>query len=523
MIAGQEDFNKKYEELYKELTKHLNAIELTNIYKTQMNKIYPICKLFKDLAIKNPKTAVYISGYYGKKNRNNVYRNIVHQAVVNLKEANISSFSSALSTVEKLERLVTESAQKAKEIRLKFIQSRKVSADELLMTAKMIKRPCKLTLKDFTNFDEAINRLYYQLKNSSSESDFLNNKEELKSYLSKISNRRDFIKEQFKMIDDTITHEGLLIGDANLRSSFLDLKKRLNNERMNLCIYFSDVVDKYLTDVRIQNTSKPLTQKQVNDIEELVLHFRKTRISPRFQKKMEKLKKGLEINADVFTMIHLMSDLLEESGYIPFIRGMFKAVGLFTSGFDWEKFEKNMIMHLVLNSFDTNIQYLTYYISNNKNNDDELVVHGAYYDNDFNTYPKTYETFSKFLRKFAIACDKEWIKKTSNLVPVLTDKRPLISIYDIIIKFFLQFRENYDNSFYLDSDDFQKKLEEVYPDIFTAYNVKGNLWKILTQPPRAKIYLWFITSEQPEACEFNMEANTEKSETVYLLYDRCLC
>ena len=68
--------------------------------------------------------------------------------------------------------------------------------------------------------------------------------------------KRDLIKEQFKLIEEEITHRALEIDDAALRSVYIDLKKRLNTERMNLCVYFSDVVDKYFTDLKIQNTGK---------------------------------------------------------------------------------------------------------------------------------------------------------------------------------------------------------------------------------------------------------------------------
>lgn len=418
MIEGQEEFNKKYEEIYRELTKCLNDIQLTNVYKTQMNKLYPICKLFKDIAIKDPRTTVYISGFYGKKNRNSVYREIVHQAVVNLKEANISSFASALSIVEKLEKLVIDSATKARDLRLKFISSTKASSDELLMTVKMIKKPCHLTIKDFNNFDEALNRLYFQLKTSSSESDFLNSKEEFKNYLSKLSNRRDLIKEQFKLIEEEITHKALEIDDATLRSVYIEMKKRLNTERMNLCIYFSDVVDKYFTDLKIQNTGKPLTKKQVEDIEELVVAFRRARISSRFAKKLDKLGEAYQLNADVFTIMRLMSDIIEESGYIPFIHGLFKALGLFTSGFDWERFEKNITMHLILNSFDVDVRYLDI-------PEIEIVpdVHKLK-AKDRNGSP---QTVSRFIRNLARCMDQELINLTTNPI------HPLYSIYNHLI------------------------------------------------------------------------------------------
>lgn len=426
MIDGQEEFNKKYEEIYRELIKCLNDIQLTSVYKTQMNKLYPICKLFKDIAIKDPRTTVYISGFYGKKNRNSVYREIVHQAVVNLKEANISSFASALSIVEKLEKLVMDSAAKARELRLKFISSTKASSDELLMTVKMIKKPCHLTVKDFNNFDEALNRLYFQLKTSSSESDFLNSKEEFKNYLSKLSNRRDLIKEQFKLIEEEITHRALEIDDAGLRSVYIEMKKRLNTERMNLCIYFSDVVDKYFTDLKIQNTGKPLTKKQVDDIEELVVSFRRARISSRFTKKLDKLSEAYQLNADVFTIMRLMSDIIEESGYIPFIHGLFKALGLFTSGFDWERFEKNITMHLILNSFDVDVRYM---------NIPDVEIDGGGILNIKTTLSSS-QTVSRFIRDLARCMDQELINKIKNSNNVIKDikkRSPLYSIYNHLI------------------------------------------------------------------------------------------
>ena len=82
IVQLQRNFNNEYVSIYRQIIKNIENIKLPSIYKETINNLYPYCKIFNDIAIKNPKTTVWISGLYGKKNRNNIYRQVVDRKSV---------------------------------------------------------------------------------------------------------------------------------------------------------------------------------------------------------------------------------------------------------------------------------------------------------------------------------------------------------------------------------------------------------------------------------------------------------
>ena len=249
---AQISFNRKYEELYRELVKALNQVSFDNVYKTSINKLYPLCRVFNDIAIKKAKTSVYLSGLYGKRNRNNAYRLCLLESISTLKSSSISSFAGCVSVLERMVQLLEESQRKADEIHNKFITAPRSTSIYLIKNTEAIKIPCNLNKDDFMAFDEAINRLFMQIKNSSSESTVLSSSAELKKYLDDVGKREKIIREEFALKQQKDEHDAFTIEDASLRSLMIQTKRAYNEQMLKCMLYINNVVETYFTKKRME-------------------------------------------------------------------------------------------------------------------------------------------------------------------------------------------------------------------------------------------------------------------------------
>ena len=354
----QRSFNSEYENIYRQIIKNIENIKLPSIYKESINKIYPYCKVFNDIAIKNPKTTVWISGLYGKKNRNGIYRQVVHETIETLKKSGYSCFNEVVSTLDRLEKLLISTAEKAKEIRLKFIRSPKATASILLIAGKNVKIPCNLNNEDFNNFDMAVNALYWQVRNNSSETSILNNKTELKKYFDLMKNREDVIKQQFHIIDTEIDFKGQHIEDISLRTMWVKLSKVINDQLLKCCLYINNVVEPQLTKQRMDSIQfKNLTKQEIIKIEHAFLMFKKAKMSTKYEEEFKLLNKMIK-KKDIFSICLQIKKVIIASRYIDFIATIYKEFHIFDDSFNWEQFNNMMLTFMVHNSLSIDFGYL---------------------------------------------------------------------------------------------------------------------------------------------------------------------
>lgn len=355
----QRDFNHQYEEIYRQIIKNIENIKLPSIYKESINKLYPYCKVFNDIAIKNPKTSIWISGLYGKKNRNGIYTQVVHETIEILKKSGYSCFNEVVNTLGRLENLLTSTNNKAKEIRVRFIRSPKASSSILLIAGKRVKIPCNLTAQDFNAFDMAVNALYWQMRNNASESSILNNKEEIKRYFDRMKNREEIIRQQFNIIDSEIQFRSQKIENISLRTMWLQITKIMNEQLMKCCLYINNVVEPQLTKQKIDAIQfKNLTKAEVTKIEHSFLMFKKAKMSSRYEDEFKLLNRMIKKNKDIFTISNQIKKVISASRYIDFIATLYKEFHLFDDSFNWEQFNNMMLTFMVLNSISVDFGYL---------------------------------------------------------------------------------------------------------------------------------------------------------------------
>ena len=353
IVDAQVNFNREYETCYRELIKAIEAVHFDHVYADSVNKLYPMCRVFNDIAIKKTKTTIYLSGLYGKKNRNNAYREVVHQTIQTLQESKMNQFADCIRVLQKLEQLLINSANKAKDIRNRFVKSPRMSSALLIVAATQVKVPCKLTNADFTAFDEAVNRLYYQLRNTSSESNILNSKDEIKKYLDKVTNREAIIKEDYELKDQHLQWEMQKVEDITLRNVTLQLKRALNKTLLDSVLYVNNVVETYLTKQKMDDIhAKALSHDEIKHIESAMLLFRRAKLSSRYHEEFKKLQKMLDDNKSVFEVVNQVARIFSASRYIDFISMIYKELNIFDDKFNWDEFNRRMLQFMVLNSIE---------------------------------------------------------------------------------------------------------------------------------------------------------------------------
>lgn len=350
---AQRNFNKSYVEIYRELIKAIENVKIGNVYKQTMNKLYPLCRVFDDIAIKKPETTIYLSGLYGKDNRNSAYRQVVDETIKTLKDSGVQSFGDAIRVLEKLSKLLIDSAAKAREIKNKFINSPKTSSILLIKAGEAVTIPCELTQRDFNNFDEAIRRLFWQIRNSRSESSILSNKDELKKYIEKAKNREELIRSQFMINVQEINYFANQISDTGLRNSWIENKKILNDELLKSTLYINNVVETYFTEQKMKNLdSHILTKAEIENIEHSFTLFKSSKMSQGFKEEFKTLNRMLRENKNIFEITNQFAKIISASRYIEFISMIYKTFHIFDDKFKWDEFQRNITKFIIFNSIE---------------------------------------------------------------------------------------------------------------------------------------------------------------------------
>lgn len=344
-------FNKGYEEIYRQIIKDLDAVRFEHVYHDTINKLYPLCRVFNDVMIKKSMTTVYLSGLYGKKNRNNAYRVVVDETVATLKKSGIPSFGAVIATLERLSKFLIDAAEKAKVIHQKFVRSPRTTSALLIEASRRVKIPCKLTANDFNAFEEAIARLINQVRNSSSQSSVLNDRAELNKYLEKASSRAGIIKSQYESKKATVQYMAATIAHPQMRTTYINYMNMYYDQMLKLSLYINNVVETYLTKQRMQEINmKQLTKEEIKHIENAFLLFRKRRVSKLYKEEFKRLNKLITDNRNIYNITNQMAVVLNAGRYVDFIAAVYRELHIMPNDFNWEEFNRNIINYIVLSS-----------------------------------------------------------------------------------------------------------------------------------------------------------------------------
>ena len=354
-IEGQKAFNKSYEDLYRKLVSALNSVNISSVQAQTFTKLYGVCNQFESIAIKSAKTTSYLSGFYGAKNYNRLYTKAIENTIRSIEEAHVSSFDGCVAVLKQIKALMTSTAQKVQELRNKYINSPKSVSEMLIVVAKKIKHPCKLTQRDFNNFTEAVNRIYNVIRNYTSETSTYNTKQQLDAYIGKLESREKVINEHYENLRTALRSKmsSYVQPDNRERQYAKEAQERIYDQLEQAMLYLNKVFDVKLAKERMAHLHDVnLTPQQIDRIEKAFLAFRNFRITDEFKKRMLSLDDKLNPVSvgSVFKIVKKLRKLIVQSQYLQFIVQLYKELGIFAEDFDWQQFIQNYTQIVVLSS-----------------------------------------------------------------------------------------------------------------------------------------------------------------------------
>ena len=352
-IEGQKKFNKAYEDIYHQLTRELNNVNLTDIHKQTYTKLYTICGQFESIAIKNPNTTTYLSGYYGAKDYNLLYTRAVESTINSINAAGVSAFSGVVKVLDSLKQLLVHTRKEMIQLRNKYISAPKSVSELFIVAVRDIKQPCKLTNSDFIALSDAVSRLYNTIKNTASETSSRNTKSQLEAYMQKVQDRSKIIEEHYAQRINGLKIAYSKFSDRE-NGYGRDLQISFEEQKRDALIYINSVVDTQLTKDRIDNLKKlTLSQDQINTIERAYTSFKNIQITPEFNKEMKKIAKLLDpkLNTlgNIYKLISKLKKLVISGQYFNFLAQLYKELKLI-SDFDWNKFADQLANLMVISS-----------------------------------------------------------------------------------------------------------------------------------------------------------------------------
>ena len=332
-FEGQQAYNKEYDELYRRLATALNEAKINE----NIGKIPVVAGSFESISIKSPETPRYLSGYYGAKNYNRLYKKALNELKNNITNFGFErSLSEPMSIVNSMISLQDRTYEKVNKLRNDFLKSPKSSSELLMVSAEKIQMST-LTTKDFIKMNDGIKRLSLQSRASTSTT---NTKQQLENYLGKLDKRTQIIEDYYKQELSMVTGEFNMIPRLNRKDVIMSVQNSLINAKKDCLIYLNEVLDENITKHRIQNLNKvTLTDAQIDRIEKALLLFRNSQNTNDCHKYVEKINKNLNPDISigtVFSLIKWLKKLFARSNYLDFIRTIYRELGIMD--INWQKF-----------------------------------------------------------------------------------------------------------------------------------------------------------------------------------------
>lgn len=354
-VNGQKQFNKDYEILYRNITNELNKIVLENVQERTYNKLFIVCSQFESIAIKNPMTTIYLSGYYGAKDYNKMYTKAVTNVVNQIKSTGLTEFNGVVAVLEKLVNLLTETRKRMLALRNKYISSPKKISEIFIISSSGIKQPCRLTNADFIALNDAVARLNNTIKSYINKSAIAETTAQLNDYVNHVKNRDLIIKEHYAdliLIEKTRYNN---IMDVKRNASIArDVAISLLEQKRDVLLYLNNIVDSQFTADKIKKLNASITQAQIKTIEDAYVAFSNMKITPEFNVAMRKISKFLQAPeshvGNIYKFIRKLKKLITSSRYFKFFESLYKELKLFGNEFNWGEFSNNMSTLITISS-----------------------------------------------------------------------------------------------------------------------------------------------------------------------------
>lgn len=365
LINEQIQFNKSFEQIYKDLTKSLYSITLTDKQTTQSTSLNGCLYALKSIEINSPKTSYKISGYYSAKNWNKYYIAACYKVVDVLNKSGMSLFDETIKCVKDLINLCESSARKASEIINKYISSVKVSSEIYTNVKNVTKIPCKLSYQELNRYGENIKRLEQLFVSISNQTSVYSTAQSLDTFLSHVQDRNDLIREYFRSKETQLK----MNGSAGFNNDRVEMLLQFNNQIKQCMLYLNQTVDTKLAEYRKQKNINSIDDKLFAKFEKAMIMFKDLSNNANLRNVLEKLNivltgndfegKQQEDKQKKYSLdlIRIIQRFWKESGYVDFLIQLYTELNIFPDGFNWSEFRDNITLLLSLINITVSTKY----------------------------------------------------------------------------------------------------------------------------------------------------------------------
>ena len=349
----QKSFNDSYEKLYRTLTADINAVTFSDPKNIDRHKLSAFINGLNSIGIKDARTTSLLTGLLGYKNYGGSYLSAINETIANAKSLTNADTSRVVNTLNNVADLVKSTMNQVQKLRADYVKTYKNLSETSVIITEYLKRPCRLTHKDFSEYTDAVRRLNATIAAYRNESSFGNAKQRLNMYLENRGEQEKLIIEHFEEKKSAWRN---LVDTTRRKINNKEMIKKsweaILNQQMDLLLYFHRTFDPMLMKERLNNKDHVLSPEQISNIEKAFLSFKSMKMTNEFIRQMKKLNKTLEIKnfGMIFKLIKQLKALLLKSQYISFISQLYHELGIVTESFDWSKFADNLTSLIVLTS-----------------------------------------------------------------------------------------------------------------------------------------------------------------------------
>ena len=366
IIQAQKEFNKQYEQAYRDLIKSFVSVSADKM-TIQDSKYFNCIYSLKSIGIESPKTTVYISGLYASKNWNKYYIEACKTTLNKLQETDPAMFANVISCVQRLISICEETAKKAQTYITDYMTATKSTSEVIGNINKVVKIPSRLSKEELNTYKENLQKLLSMFSSVSNESTSYSFKQQFDKYAQNVSSRSGLIRDYYRFKDE----QAKLGASGVFNAGRLQMITQLNSQTKECMLYLNEVVDMKLTEYRQHTNDKnKFDEKMMEKFEKAMIQFKDMSNNVDLNKTLEKLKDAIYFERKqeqtdqttkqerrMFNLLQLVQKFWKQSGYIDFVIQLYQEFGIFRDGFNWSQFKDNISLLLALVNITVSTQY----------------------------------------------------------------------------------------------------------------------------------------------------------------------
>ena len=364
IVDAQTEFNKSFEEIYRDLIKSVLIIDPTSKASTQSATLNNCVYALRSIEIDSPKTSYKISGFYPAKNWNKHYVSACYKVVQILEKEGRGIFDETIAIVKRLIELCENSARKAQDILSTYMTTSRTSSEVFYNIKHVGKIECRLSKEELNRYAENLRKLESSLLLITNETSLYSLDQQMKKYANDVQSRADLIREYFKNKSTQLRLNGSYAFNAD-RVEMLD---QFNTQVKNCMLYINDKLDIKLATIRSKKDIN-VDNKMFDKFEKAMIMFKDVSNNQQLLKILERLHivlfgEDFERKVDIdrrnklsLELIQIIQKFWKESGYIDFIVQLYTEFNIFDDGFNWSEFRDNISLLLALVNITVSTKY----------------------------------------------------------------------------------------------------------------------------------------------------------------------